>query len=63
MLARTNLERLGGADRVRLLRRDATRLGPAREAYDLVFLDPPYGSALAAPALAALQDGWLGRER
>ena len=62
VLARTNLERLGGADRVRLLRRDATRLGPAREAYDLVFLDPPYGSALATPTLAALQDGWLGRD-
>ena len=47
------------AGHVRLLARDATRLGPARQPYDLVFLDPPYRSGLATPALAALRQGWL----
>ena len=33
---------------------------PSREGCDLVFLDPPYRSGLAAPALTALAEaGWL----
>ncbi|MDK3016642.1 16S rRNA (guanine(966)-N(2))-methyltransferase RsmD [Pseudodonghicola flavimaris] len=45
----------------RLIRRDATRLGPHEGAgFDLVFLDPPYGMGLGARALtAALAGGWL----
>jgi 16S rRNA (guanine966-N2)-methyltransferase len=58
-LARANLERLGAPDHVRVMMQDATRLGPARQPYDLVFLDPPYRSGLAPPALAALRQGWL----
>jgi 16S rRNA (guanine966-N2)-methyltransferase len=59
-IARANLARLGSPENVRLLARDATRLGPARQAFDLAFLDPPYGSGLAAPALAGLaRHGWL----
>ena len=43
-----------------MIRADATRPPPSREACDLVFLDPPYRSGLAAPALAALAEaGWL----
>ena len=43
-----------------MVRADATRPPPAREPCDLVFLDPPYRSGHAAPALAALADaGWL----
>jgi len=42
-----------------VLAADAARLGPARRAYDLVFLDPPYRSGLATPTLAGLLDGWL----
>lgn len=61
-LARANLERLGAPDHVRLLVRDATRLGRAQQPYDLVFLDPPWRSGLATPALAALRDGWLADE-
>ena len=35
-------------------------LPPARAACDIIFLDPPYGEALAAPALAsALARGWV----
>jgi 16S rRNA (guanine966-N2)-methyltransferase len=58
-LARANLERLGATPSVRLAVRDATRLGPAPQPYDLVFLDPPWRSGLATPALAALRHGWL----
>ncbi len=58
---RANVEALGEAARARLIAGDCTRPGPASEAHDLVFLDPPYGAALAAPALGALaRAGWLG---
>lgn len=43
-----------------LVTRDARRLGAAQEAFDLVFLDPPYGRAMGEAALgAALAGGWL----
>jgi 16S rRNA (guanine966-N2)-methyltransferase len=58
-LAAANLTRLGGPANVRLVDRDATSLGPARQAFGLVFLDPPYRSGLAGPALAGLLNGWL----
>ena len=52
-----------------LRRWDATRLpsrpvtgATATGAFDLAFLDPPYGAGLAEPALAALAGGgWLAR--
>jgi 16S rRNA (guanine966-N2)-methyltransferase len=60
-LARANLAQVGSPASVRLLARDATRLGPAPRPFDLVFLDPPYRSGLAGPALEGLlRDGWLG---
>jgi 16S rRNA (guanine966-N2)-methyltransferase len=62
-LAQANLARLGSPGSVRLLARDATRLGPAPHRFDLVFLDPPYGSGLAGAALEALlRHGWLGAD-
>jgi 16S rRNA (guanine966-N2)-methyltransferase len=55
-----NLRKLGEATNARVIRADATRPPPSREGCDLVFLDPPYRSDLAAPALAALAEaGWL----
>ncbi|MDX1541350.1 MAG: RsmD family RNA methyltransferase, partial [Geminicoccaceae bacterium] len=30
--------------------------------FDIVFLDPPYGSGLVSPILEGLLDGWLGRD-
>ncbi|MBS0220986.1 MAG: 16S rRNA (guanine(966)-N(2))-methyltransferase RsmD [Proteobacteria bacterium] len=55
-----NLRKLGETAAAKVVRGDATRPPPAREACDLVFLDPPYRSGLAAPALAALEEaGWL----
>lgn len=58
-LAAANLARIGTPANARLLACDACRLGRARQPFDLVFVDPPYGSGLALPALAGLSDGWL----
>jgi 16S rRNA (guanine966-N2)-methyltransferase len=58
--AEANIARLGAPPSVRLWARDASRLGPAPHAFDLIFLDPPYRSALAGVTLGALsQGGWL----
>jgi 16S rRNA (guanine966-N2)-methyltransferase len=51
---RRNTIALGEDDAVEILTRDATRPGPAAAPCDLAFLDPPYRSGLAAPALAEL---------
>jgi len=59
---RENIEVLGFEGRARLFRRDATKLGPAKNMgpFGLLFLDPPYGKELAQKALvAALDGGWL----
>ena len=61
-LMRENVDALGLGQVTRIFRRDATKLGAAHpvEPFGLVFLDPPYGQGLAAPALASLrQGGWL----
>ena len=58
-----NIEALKVNERAQVLRLDATRLPPrgaAEPPFDLAFLDPPYGKALGAAALAAILDGgWL----
>ncbi len=61
---RDNIETLGVFGATRLHRRDATALGkrpaPLGQAFDLVFLDPPYHQGLGSRALAELQQGnWL----
>lgn len=59
-LIAANIATLRCADRCHLLRQDATRLGAADTAYDLVFLDPPYGKGLGQIALArAAEQGWI----
>lgn len=61
-LIRANVETLGAGGVSRIFRRDATRLGAIGPMvpFDLVFCDPPYGRALASPALVAAADGgWL----
>jgi 16S rRNA (guanine966-N2)-methyltransferase len=59
-LAERNARRARASAAARFVRADATRPGPAPRAATLVFLDPPYGADLAAPALAALaQAGWI----
>jgi len=55
-----NLRKLGEAANAKVVRADATRPPASREGCDLAFLDPPYRSGLAAPALTALAEaGWL----
>ncbi len=57
---RRNIAKLGLGDAARLLAGDATRLPRATAPFDIVYLDPPYHSGLALPALASLvAGGWL----
>lgn len=61
---RDNVEALGLFGATRVHRRDATDLGArpasAGPAFDLAFLDPPYGKGLGERALAGLiNGGWL----
>nr|WP_174819446.1 16S rRNA (guanine(966)-N(2))-methyltransferase RsmD [Ruegeria lacuscaerulensis] len=59
-LIRKNIELTRSADRTHLIRRDATRLGENTDAaYDLIFLDPPYGKSMGQKAIAALTQGWI----
>ena len=59
-LIRRHLGTLDAEDRASIIQRDATQPGPAPRPCQLALLDPPYGSGLAAPALAALaRQGWL----
>ena len=57
-----NIDLLGAAGQARLHARDARKPGQNPDAaYDLVFLDPPYGAGLGAAALSALMaGGWVG---
>jgi 16S rRNA (guanine966-N2)-methyltransferase len=60
---RRNIAALGENDRTRVVIGDATRPPPALVACAVAFLDPPYASGLAAPALAALAAAhWLTQE-
>ena len=64
-LLRQNVEALGLAAITKIFRRDATKLGPVHpvEPFSLVFLDPPYGKALAEQALiSAREGGWLAND-
>lgn len=60
-LIRRNIDLCKAAELAELMRRDATRLGQAKDApFDLVFLDPPYGKGLGEKALlAAKAGGWF----
>jgi 16S rRNA (guanine966-N2)-methyltransferase len=55
-----NLRKLGETGAAKVVRGDATRPPPTPAACHLIFLDPPYRSGLATPALAALNAaGWI----
>jgi 16S rRNA (guanine966-N2)-methyltransferase len=57
---RRNVAALGESAHVEIVPGDASRPPRASRACALVFLDPPYRSGLAAPALSALAAaGWL----
>lgn len=61
-LLKRNIALMRAEDRCDILRRDATKpgLNPGA-AFDVVFLDPPYGKAMGEVALAALTP-WLAPE-
>jgi 16S rRNA (guanine966-N2)-methyltransferase len=64
-IIRDHIEAFGIAGIAKLLRRDATALGPAGTMgpFDLVFLDPPYAKGLGEQALVSLRDGnWLAKD-
>jgi 16S rRNA (guanine966-N2)-methyltransferase len=64
-LIRDHIEAFGIAGIAKLLRRDATALGPAGTMgpFDLVFLDPPYAKGLGEQALVSLKAGnWLAKD-
>jgi len=54
---RANIEAFRLGSRARVLRTDATRLPKASQAFDIAFLDPPYGKGLGEAALASLAPG------
>jgi 16S rRNA (guanine966-N2)-methyltransferase len=57
---KANAETLGETANATILKADATKPPAANRAASLVFLDPPYGKGLAAPALVALAAaGWI----
>ncbi|MFL5338401.1 MAG: 16S rRNA (guanine(966)-N(2))-methyltransferase RsmD [Geminicoccaceae bacterium] len=57
---RQNVTLCGAADRCTVLATDVLSAPPAGRPCSLVFLDPPYGEGLLAPALGRLRAvGWL----
>ena len=61
-LLRANVETFGLGGATRILKRDATKLGPVSPftPFSLVFLDPPYGKGFGEAALgSALEGGWI----
>jgi 16S rRNA (guanine966-N2)-methyltransferase len=62
-LARGNAKHMGEEARTHFIRSDSASLPPARQRYDLAFLDPPYNSGLAAKSLKSLHSqGWLAHD-
>ena len=63
-LLSANIEKARVAAETEVLRTDATRLPPCRDApAELVFLDPPYGKGLGEKALSsARKAGWLQKD-
>ena len=58
---RGNLSSLGAATRADVRAGSVLGLGPAPRAYDLLMLDPPYGTGAASVALDKLHRlGWIG---
>ena len=59
---KANLGSLGGLDRAELRVQAVQSLAPPREGFDLVLLDPPYGTGIDQIALDLLCDAkWLTR--
>jgi 16S rRNA (guanine966-N2)-methyltransferase len=60
-ILRRNADKLGAADRVRVLTGSALAL-PRSEPFDLILADPPYAPGSGASAITAIANaGWLAR--
>lgn len=58
--ARNNAVAMNASDHCEFFSTDAAILPPAKQSYDLVFMDPPYKSGLAQRTVPELQaKGWL----
>jgi 16S rRNA (guanine966-N2)-methyltransferase len=58
---RANIAALDARERSEVRRGSVMELGPARTPYDLILLDPPYGTGAAGVALhRLLRLGWIG---
>jgi len=58
---RTNIVTLGARDRTDVRAGSVMNLGPAKAPYDLILLDPPYGTGAAGVACdRLLRLGWIG---
>lgn len=58
---RSNVETLAGRERGTVQAGSVLALGPARASYDLILLDPPYGTGAGQVALdRLLRLGWIG---
>ena len=58
---RSNIEALAARERAVVQAGSVLQLGPARSAYDLILLDPPYGTGAGQVALdRMLRLGWIG---
>jgi 16S rRNA (guanine966-N2)-methyltransferase len=56
----TNIAKLGASPQCEIRRGSVLMLGPARKAYDLILMDPPYGTGAGAVALDKLARlGWI----
>lgn len=56
----SNIKTLKAADDVTVLRMNATHVAAAQQAYDFIFMDPPYHKGLLPQALnSALEYGWV----
>ena len=59
-LLRENISACAAQGITKVFRKDVRQIGPAREACDLIFLDPPYGAGLGEAVLPILRnEGWL----
>lgn len=64
-LIRQHIEDFGIGGQSKLLRRDATDLGPVEKftLFNLIFLDPPYGEGMGEKALlSARKQGWFAND-
>lgn len=60
---RANIEALAARARAAVQAGSVMALGPARQTYDLVMLDPPYGTGAGQVALdRLLRLGWIGAQ-